>query len=79
MKDSFAHVSDVLARDQWNTIRFVYVLTMATNLFDKDLGRLLVDLIQCLFFVILMSFWELCDDLGRLGCIPSDRQSVRRL
>ena len=77
LHDSAAQISDVLSRLEGNSQFLVYVLAVASQLLDEDLGGLLVDVVQRLLLVILVGSGQL--DLDGVVSAPTHRQTVRRL
>ena len=77
LHDSAAQISDVLSRLEGNSQFLVYVLAVASQLLDEDLGGLLVDVVQRLLLVIHVGSGQL--DLDGVVSAPAHRQTVRRL
>ena len=56
--NSPAHIPDVLARLERNAVPLVQVLAVSAHLLDKHLRRLLVDVVERLFFVVGVRFGQ---------------------
>ena len=77
--NSPAHIPDVLARLERNAVPLVQVLAVSAHLLDEHLTGLLVNVVERLFFVVGVRFWQVKLRLDSIFSAPTKRHPIRRL